>query len=93
MENKLYILVDKGLSCGQKIAQACHAVAEHQELKPGEWENHTIVILDAPRFMLQVAIKEGAIGFQDEYYSEPKACAFTCLPGLEDEIKQLSLAR
>ena len=91
MAERLYILVDEKLSKGQKMSQACHATAEHM-LKHGSWNNGTIVILDAPRFLIEEAIEHGACGYQDSYFEYPRACSFTELPKLQPEIKSLKLA-
>jgi hypothetical protein len=88
---RLYILVDEKLSKGQKMSQACHATAEHM-LKCGTWNNDTIVILDAPKLMIDEAIRHGATGYHDTYFEYPRACSFTELPKLQSEIKLLKLA-
>lgn len=93
MAEKLYILIDEKLSSGQKMAQSGHAIAQFMIEHPGEWPNGTIIILDAPRFMIQEAISEGATGYQDTYYREPRAAAFTELPTMLKDIEVLTLAR
>ena len=83
----------KSLSSGQKMSQSCHAAAEFMLKNPGTWNNDTIVILDAPRFIIQNLIAKGAIGFQDTYYSEPRAAAFHGDSELGTYTKDLKLAR
>ena len=94
MADRLYILVDERLSSGQKMSQACHAVAQFMLEHPGEWNNDTIVILDAPKFILRDMIEAGALGYQDVYFDEPRSCAFTEMPEhLQSDVKVLKLAK
>ena len=87
--SKLYVLVDKKLSRGQKLAQSAHAVAQFLLEKPGLWNNDTIVILDAPVELIQ---KPGAITFLDSYWGYPRAAAF--LEGSHDiDVGSLALAK
>ena len=91
--DRLHVLVDASLSSGQKLSQACHAVAQLILEKQGVWENNTIVILDAPRDLIQDAIQEGAVGFQDTYYKQPRAAAYTEIDTLTGITEDLSLAK
>ena len=67
MEDRLYILIDEKLSSGQKMSQSCHAAAEFMLKHPGIWNNSTIIILDAPRYVIDKMISKGALGYQDIY--------------------------
>ena len=91
MSKKLYVLVDERLSMGQKLAQSCHAVANFMLQAPTEWLNETIVILNAPIYIIEEAIHQGGHGYQDTYYKEPRVAAFTNLPQLD--IRELELVR
>lgn len=89
---KLHILVDEKLSPGQKISQGCHATAQFLLDNPGLWLNETIIILEAPKFIILEALRLGAIGYTDPYHGSPRACAFLRIPELIEDLKQLALA-
>ena len=93
MDERLYILIDDKLSSGQKMSQSCHAAAEFMLKHPGIWNNSTIIILDAPRYVIDKMISKGALGYQDIYYDHPKAAAFHGASSLTEYTKDLKLAR